>query len=785
MPNIPQRPNEVQQDNTDRNHRHVRTAVREYKRRGWKVIPIKGNRKNPTDKNWQTNNYSEADFGPWANVGIQLGPLSGGLADVDLDCSECIDLADHFLPQTDAMFGRRSKPKAHRLFVSDLHESETKAALQFKDIDGTMLVELRIGGGGGGAQSVFPPSIHPDSGQRIEWDRNGDVEPAQIEGKRLKQSVADLATAALLVRHYPAEGGRHDAALVLGGVLARAKFVAEDLECFVERVAELAGDEEIDKRVAAAVAAIDLLEQGDEVPGIPRLTEVFGKDVADKAAEWLGLTPSRAARRGGQQNLHSWDDPDISLLDDRRGDLPKFPAHLLASEKLRGWTERAAQGSGTTIDHVIVPTLGIASALIGCSRRVEAVRSWPNPFTLWAAMIGYSGSGKTPGMGASRSALDTVESDHQNDVVELKRRHEEKVEVAKVARDRWKAQVKEARESGRRTPAFPVDAESPGAFIPPRLSTSDTTVEQMAVALQARPQGMLFITDEISRLFLNMSRYNAGQDNEFWLECWDGKPYHQQRVGRTPIDLDHLLVGVVGGLQPDKLAQCFKGAADGMYTRILFSWPEPPPYRPLRTDIEPTEPLIVKAFDRLAFLPARPYQERPIPLSEKARKKFEQLRFKVIRDADAFDGREREWWCKMPSHALRLAGTLTYLNWAVDAVADQHEPPAEIQLADMGEAVELMFDYFWPHARAALRQIGLNQHHAHARRVLKWISASGKDEVGREAIRCDALSKRLDAEATQELLDYLERAGWLRQQKSTTGGRPSVRWLVNPKLGDV
>ena len=44
---------------------------------------------------------------------------------------------------------------------------------------------------------------------------------------------------------------------------------------------------------------------------------------------------------------------------------------------------------------------------------------------------------------------------------------------------------------------------------------------------------------------------------------WDGPRF----------TVDHLLVGVVGGLQPDKLARSFKGDLDGMYARVLFAWP--------------------------------------------------------------------------------------------------------------------------------------------------------------------------------------------------------------------
>jgi hypothetical protein len=49
------------------------------------------------------------------NIGVQLGRASGGLTDVDLDCTEVLALADDFLPFTNAIFGRRSKRRSHRL----------------------------------------------------------------------------------------------------------------------------------------------------------------------------------------------------------------------------------------------------------------------------------------------------------------------------------------------------------------------------------------------------------------------------------------------------------------------------------------------------------------------------------------------------------------------------------------------------------------------------------------------------------------------------------------------
>src|SRR5262249_12320922 len=97
----------------------------------------------------------------------------------------------------------------------------------------------------------------------------------------------------------------------------------------------------------------------------------------------------------------------------------------------------------------------------------------------------------------------------------------------------------------------------------------------------------------------------------------------------------------------------------------------------------------------------------------------------------------------------------------------------------------LVRDYFWPHARACLRLIGLTEKHTNARRGLLWIRAKGKTEVSREEIRRDALSQRLDANETTAPVKGLSKSGWLREEVAASGpqgGKPARKWLVNPKL---
>jgi hypothetical protein len=142
------------------------------------------------------------------------------------------------------------------------------------------------------------------------------------------------------------------------------------------------------------------------------------------------------------------------------------------------------------------------------------------------------------------------------------------------------------------------------------------------------------------------------------------------------------------------------------------------------------------------------------------------------------DGREREWAAKGATHVLRLSATLAYLDWAMLGGAE----PQSIGQQYVDAAVRLWREYFWPHSRAALRQIGLTEKHTNARRALTWIRANQKAEVSLQDIRQDALGRQLDAEQTRSLLDGLARAGWLKLVTTKTDGRPIHRWKVNPQL---
>jgi hypothetical protein len=258
-------------------------AAHYHDKRGWNPVPVSRRTKKPFEKEWQNLPYSPDRFKrrKTLNLGLQFGPVSGNLVDTDLDSKEALEYADYFLPDTNGIFGRASKPRSHRLYIADFSFEGEKAVIQFKDGD-AMIVELRIGAGGKGAQSVAPPSVN-GSGEVIEWVND---QPTPVDARALKGAVTRLAVACLLAPRYPKLGSRHDAAIVLGGVFARAGWSAEEIEILVALVARKAGCSAWDAHGKTAADAVAVMATGKPVSGLNRLSDVWGEDVAKAFEKW-------------------------------------------------------------------------------------------------------------------------------------------------------------------------------------------------------------------------------------------------------------------------------------------------------------------------------------------------------------------------------------------------------------------------------------------------------------------------------------------------------------------
>ena len=159
---------------------------------------------------------------------------------------------------------------------------------KFTAPDGSSLVEYRSTG----AQTVVPPSVlklkDGNGLEPVEWQEHSN--PAHVsQGSVLQQHAAEVASAVVLIQHYPAQGERNELAKALSGTLLRMpRWDVGRVERFIHAVATHAGDEEVENRVLVPRMAAERLKAKSPVLGSPRLERIVGWAVTDRICRWCG-----------------------------------------------------------------------------------------------------------------------------------------------------------------------------------------------------------------------------------------------------------------------------------------------------------------------------------------------------------------------------------------------------------------------------------------------------------------------------------------------------------------
>ncbi len=435
--------------------------------------------------------------------------------------------------------------------------------------------------------------------------------------------------------------------------------------------------------------------------------------------------------------VEAWPTIDLSLLDERHGAPPAFPLEVLPPF-WRSWTQEATARSGAPADYVVLSLLTAAASLIP-GRRVMPSPGWVEPCILWTALVGPPSCGKTPAVEAACRLLNGV----------------------------W--------DRRRRGPHNP-----DGAVSPAPLLTNGTTIHTILDAMrQAEPRSLLLVRDDHGGWLAHMARGTRdGSAHAFWLSAWCQCNLDFGWRGQT-VELDGPSLCILGTTHPDTLVPALNHDDGGVLARFLFVRPAAAPWNPL-TCADAFTPEAVAALQRLY---EKPCDMRDLSLTGEAHVAFDRFRRAHRAPADDLAGKAAAWWGKGPSQVLRLAGVLTFLDWAVKPRGTAE--PEQVSAWAIEAAVGLWRDYLWPHAQLTFRIAGAGgERESRERQVLRWIRAQCLPEISREQIRREALSQAVDAAGADRLIAELVEAGCLQPVEPAKGGRGRRRrrWHVHPDL---
>jgi hypothetical protein len=422
---------------------------------------------------------------------------------------------------------------------------------------------------------------------------------------------------------------------------------------------------------------------------------------------------------------NAWPDIDPSLLEDGRPALPDLPARCL-SPWWQTWVNETAHATGAPADYILQALLASVAGVCGACVVARLTESWDEPLILWLALVGGPASGKTPALVSLRRALAAVD--------------------------------KTAGREGR----GPVVVEE------------EVPLSRLLASARQRPAGALLWRDEPAIWFANLGNNGRGLPRPLTtlLDTWS--PF------RTALGPSSPALSILGCLDPARLDDALRGGDDGRAARFLYAWPRRAPWRGFLERPALRESDAVNALDRIARTVGDPGSPLALTLDEGALKVLDGQIGRLNQELARADGVEAAWLGKGRGMVARLAAALTLLDWGARA-SSMAVPPSAIGGEAMLSACHL-WDYYRSHARAVLARASPTDGERLMRRVLAWIRSRGADGISREDVRRDALGQALNAAQSQQVIDSLERAGFLRPVEVEPGrnGRPAHRWHVNP-----
>lgn len=449
-----------------------------------------------------------------------------------------------------------------------------------------------------------------------------------------------------------------------------------------------------------------------------------------------------------------------------------FPVAALP-EPVRSYIEAAAQAIGCDASYVALPLVTACGSLIGNSRRLEIKPGWYAPPILWTAIVGESGTAKSPAMNAAIGPVHVLQKQAFSD-------HEKAQAIYETEKLAYEKKLTEWKR-GKNVTDSPIPPAVPACQ---RYVVSDCTVEALAVRLQDAPRGLLLARDELSGWFGSFDRYAAkskGGDVAHWLSMYSGGPLVVDRKASMPgqprtIYVPRAAVSITGGIQHGILARALapEHRESGLAARFLFTYPPRKAKRwnegGISSDAEQELSIhyesLRKQLEPEIDLEGNP-KPRLIRFSKEAKgvwidwfTRHNQKQVDLTGDLAAAGS-------KLEEIPARLALILHFIEWSYGKRSDKADLSAETL-----ESAIWLTEWFAHEAERIYSMLATAPEDAERRRLIDWIRSKGSRVTVRQVQQgCRWLRGPGLAEA--KLNDLVDEGygGWIMEE---TNGRPAT-----------
>jgi putative DNA primase/helicase len=420
---------------------------------------------------------------------------------------------------------------------------------------------------------------------------------------------------------------------------------------------------------------------------------------------------------------------------------------------------------------------------------------------LWGGIIAPPGFMKSPVMQAGIRPLNQIQAEWRREHDEILREYALAVEGWELRKSAWKQLSTQQYKKGNASPERP--PAPPSQPILRRLIVNDATFEAMHQTMSENPAGIFVIRGELPGWLSTLDRAGREGERAFCLEAWNGdSSFTIDRILRGTIHVPHCCMSMLGGIQPGRLRSYLVDALkdgpsnDGLIQRFqLLVWPDTVPdwtYVDRAPDAA-SEQQAARVFGKLVELdlenpacfrfaadPQDLFIEWPEDLEAKVR--GDELHPALVSHLSKYRS-------LMPSLALlfELADRASFDGFVGSSLVGCEN---FVSLEHTRQAAAWS-EYLESHARRVYSCVVTPQLRAareladHIRKKHVRNKDGGIDWFAARDVYLKGWTGLDMPEAVKAAAEVLVDAGWVREISSepgVTGGRPSNRYSVNPRV---
>jgi DNA polymerase-1 len=458
-----------------------------------------------------------------------------------------------------------------------------------------------------------------------------------------------------------------------------------------------------------------------------------------------------------------------------------FPVEALP-EPVREFVRQGAAALNCDPAFVALPCLAAVASAVGNTRVLRLKRGWAEPSVVWSAIVGDSGTLKSP---AWRAA-----------VVHLIRRQKALLQEHREALRAYEAELESHQEARKKAAKDGGGAEArPEKPTARRVVCADTTIEKLAEILEDNPRGVLVARDELNAWLTSFTRYKGKQDGSdlpHWLEAHQAQTWIVDRKtgDRRTLFVPRAAVSVTGGIQPGVLVRALtpEFLEAGGAARLLLAMPAKKPKRWTEAEVDPeAEGKYHRLLDDLLALTfgADAKDEEPtayvLSLDAEAKARWVSFYNAWALEQAAAEGEVAAALSKLEAYVARFA-LIYHVVTHRGLAADDRCP---VGREAVGAGIRLC-QWFASEVHRVYATLTESREERDARRLVEFVRARGGRITAKELQRSNS-RKYPTAESAVLALEALVPAygRWQDREKEARGGRPTRDFVLHPTPDDT